>query len=162
MAEGGAVESWPVDSFQRYAHFWRTTGLPSVFAADVHLSSWPSPIESSPFKLSPGPRDPRSLELHKFGFDDIAINATVQLPHLTSLSFSSMGGSYTPVTLPTLLDAPRLREIRLEGISIADWRTCLPLSRITTLRLHHQDSLPTWYVLVLPRRDVLRFSFFTG
>ncbi|KAJ7613981.1 hypothetical protein FB45DRAFT_1064844 [Roridomyces roridus] len=101
----------------------------------------------------------RSLELEFAAQTSIPINTPVQVPHLTSLNFR--GGSSESVTLPPLLDAPRLRELELQSISLLDWRNRLPWSQLTTLRLH-QKPLAECLEMVLqtPNLEILELSHY--
>ncbi|KAJ7615361.1 hypothetical protein FB45DRAFT_243082 [Roridomyces roridus] len=101
-----------------------------------------------------------SLDLFLLSTTSIPINTTVQLPHLTSLSFS---GGYA-IAFPPLFNAPRLGELRLQGVSLVDWRTCLPWSQLTTLRLFYPKSMDECCEMVLqtPNLELLELSHFNS
>ncbi|KAJ7610234.1 hypothetical protein FB45DRAFT_1066392 [Roridomyces roridus] len=102
-----------------------------------------------------------SLDLEVSVRAPFPISTPAQLPLLTSLHFRGKN-DVASITLPFLLDAPRLREVKLVRISSLDWRTYLPWSQLTTLRLLYQRSFTECLEMVYqtPNLELLEFCHY--
>ncbi|KAJ6529846.1 hypothetical protein B0H19DRAFT_1242800 [Mycena capillaripes] len=79
-----------------------------------------------------------NLELNSNG--PISFPADIRGPFsaLTRLSLWVHPYSDGSTTIPNLLDAPRLRELNLNAVSVVGWKTCIPWSQLTKLELAFQ------------------------
>ncbi|KAF7338958.1 C3H1-type domain-containing protein [Mycena venus] len=120
---------------------------------------------------SPSPESDRTLRIlgqysSQLKTLDLASNGPISFPadirgpfpYLTSIALLAHPSSFGPTTMPILLDAPRLREVRLDAIDLVDWRTSVPWIQLTSLDLLFHDVLECLEILTYtPNLEVLVF-----
>ncbi|KAJ7633234.1 hypothetical protein FB45DRAFT_866655 [Roridomyces roridus] len=103
----------------------------------------------------------RVLDL--FGRDGIRIDPIGWLGTFPSLFKISLSTSWDMITLPSLLNAPQLREAsfrRSEFPADFDWQSSLPWNQLTVLR-GFQQEIPAWLKILehTPNLELLEFFY---
>ncbi|KAJ7151822.1 hypothetical protein C8R43DRAFT_1004451 [Mycena crocata] len=120
----------------------RAGGIPVDL--EIHLPPSPSP-ESDSILRSVAQYSSRwgKLEFHSRGSITFPADEAGPFPALKSLSLRPGG----LITIPGLCGSPLLREVRLEGVELVNWRSSLPWAQLTKLEL--------WYHTVAECVDML-------
>ncbi|KAJ7854660.1 hypothetical protein B0H13DRAFT_2206211 [Mycena leptocephala] len=100
----------------------------------------------------------KSLDLASNGPFSFPADVRGPFPHLTTVALWAHPSSLGATTIPTLVNAPHLREVQLDAIELVDWRTSVPWTQLTNLDLLFHDVLECLEILTYtPNLEVLTF-----
>ncbi|KAJ7105362.1 hypothetical protein C8R44DRAFT_858654 [Mycena epipterygia] len=150
--------------------------LPNEITAEIFIQFVAEHPKRSPMRLASLPTSPSSESdrilriLGQYSSQlktlDLASNGPISFPadirgpfpYLTTIELWAHPSSFGPTIIPALLDAPHLREVRLDAIELVDWRTLVPWNQLTNLDLLFHDVLECLEILRhTPNLEVLVF-----